>query len=412
MLTAVYFVASLLLLFCVVGIIKPRLYSVTMMLVGAVPFIMVSLVTPQLILLGLLLAGVLAYHGAFTSLLGQLGLLLHVVSWTLLVGYQLRMRTAFPILDGQPILDDEDPFPALLHPEQGGTPTQAKPQAPFAISYLPSLTLQTAARQQVEVVRDVVYREIDGVRLKLDIYRRRGQATTGRSVIYIHGGAWIVGSRRQSPFLLSELAAAGFVVFAIQYRLAPRFPLPAAITDCKAAVAWVRENAERYGGTKEAVAIGGSAGGHLTAMLAVSPGEPRLQPGFESKDTSIAGAIVLYGIANFVGIFEEYPNPLSHYLFEELVFKKRYLDDPELYRLSQPLTYLHPKVPPILLVHGENDSLIPIEEARNFLAHLQAAGVTRVHLCEIPLAPHAFELMPTPLHQRAVRIVRDFIRDL
>lgn len=412
MLTASYFVASLLLLFCVVGIIKPRLYSVTVMLIGAVPFIVVSLVMPQLILLGLLLTGILAYHGAFSSLLGQLGLLLHVVSWTLLIGYQLRMRTAFPILDGQPILDDEDPFPALLHPEQGRTPTKTKPATPFAISYLPSLTLQTEALQQVEVLHDVVYREIDGVRLKLDIYRRRGQTTPGRSVIYIHGGAWIVGSRRQSPFLLSELAASGCVVFAIQYRLAPRFPLPAAITDCKAAVAWVRENAERFGGTQDAIAIGGSAGGHLTAMLAVSPGEPSLQPGFETKDTSIAGAVVLYGIANFVDIFEQYPNPIALYLFEELVFKKRYLDNPELYRLSQPLTYLHPKVPPILLVHGENDSLIPIEEARNFLAHLQTAGATRVHLCEIPLAPHAFELMPTPLHQRAVRIVRDFIRDL
>jgi acetyl esterase/lipase len=188
--------------------------------------------------------------------------------------------------------------------------------------------------------------------------------------------------------------------------------MPAGLIDCKAAIAWVREHAATFGATPAAVVMGGSAGGHLAAMLAVSDGTAHLQPGFEDKDTRVRGAVVLYGIANLVGLLEGQEHPLATLLLERLVFKRRFADDPDVFHRAQPLTYLSDKVPPMLLVHGENDSLIPIEEARNFHERLGLAGATRVHLCEIPLAVHAFEITPSALHQRAVRIIRCFMDSL
>ena len=137
-------------------------------------------------------------------------------------------------------------------------------------------------------------------------------------------------------------------------------------------------------------------------------GELRPKPMFP-----VCGRPILeYGIANLVGLVEEPLYPLASWLLERVVFQRRFRDEPDLFHRSQPLTYLSDKSPPILLIHGENDSLVPIEEARHFFAKLGHAGATRIHLCEVPLAVHAFEIVPSPLHQRAVRIIRSFMDSL
>jgi acetyl esterase/lipase len=403
-LTMVYFFLSVLLLLNVLGVVRPGLFPLPLRLLGSVSFIIVALFAPQLMMLGLVLTVIVALHGGLQQLLGQLGLVLHVFSWALLGWHLHVMGNTYPILDGQPILDDEVPFPPRADRPAGQLP-------PFRISYRPYVTQRTTAMRQIEITRGIVYREVDGRKLRLDVYQPRRPGPLP-SVIYIHGGAWVFGTRRQSPFLLAELAEAGYVVFAIDYRLAPRYPMPAGLLDCKAAVAWVREHAGSFGGTPDAVVMGGSAGGHLAAMLAVSDGVAQLQPGFEDKDTRVRGAVILYGLADLVSLVGEKGPGMATWLLERLVFKRRFRDDPEIFRSSQPLTYLSTKVPPILLIHGENDSLIPIQEARSFHAHLGKAGAPRVHLCEIPGAVHAFEITPSPLHQRAVRIIRAFMDSL
>lgn len=409
MISFVYFVLSVFLLLNVVGVVRPRLFGPTLTMLGSIPFLITSLIAPQLIAVGLLFTGLVSWLGGLQTPLGQLGLVLHGASWGLLLLHLLLMRNALPVLDGKPVRDDEPAF-------TGGP---GRYDEPFHVSLLPHITRRARARRKVEILRNIAYRRTEGRTLVLDVYRPRHRASQPDralpSLIYIHGGAWVVGSQRQSPFLLMELAAAGYVVFAIQYRKAPRFPMPACIHDCKAAVAWVREHAAQYGGTPEAIPIGGSAGGHLAAMLAASPNEPSLQPGFETADTRVRGAVILYGIADLVGLIEQRPHPITHYLLEDLVFKRRFRDDPAAFHAAQPLTYL-PKLgasaPPMLLVHGESDTMVPIEEARRFHKHLIAAGAQRVHLCEIPHAVHAFELAPTILSQRAGRVIRQFLDSL
>lgn len=404
MLGALYFFLSLILLFHAAGVVRPRWLPQTVGLLASVTLLLVALFVPQLVAFGMLVSVAFVRFGVLDSPLGQLGLALHVVSWIVLLGYFLRLRHVLPVLDGQPILDDEQPFPP-----PSGQP-KARAQRP---SLWPAVSLRTRSMAQVEVIRDVIFREVDGVRLRLDVYRPKDRpAQLLPSVLFVHGGAWVVGSKRQSPFLMFDLAAAGYVVFSVNYRLAPRFPLPAAIHDCKAAVVWVREHAAQYGGTPEAIAMGNSAGGHLAAMLACSAQDRSLQPGFEDKDCSVRAGVILYGLSDIAGIFEDHPNPVAHYLFEELVFCRRYREHQDVYRRSQPVSYLSAEIPPLLLIHGEHDVMIPILEARNFYDRLKQAGARRVHLCEVPLAPHAFEIAPTPLQQRTQRIIESFLQTL
>ena len=102
-------------------------------------------------------------------------------------------------------------------------------------------------------------------------------------LVYIHGGAWVIGDKREQGIpMMHELAQRGWVCVAINYRLSPRATWPAHIVDCKRAVAWVREHIAEYGGDPGFIAVsGGSAGGHLSALLALTPNEPEWQPGFE-----------------------------------------------------------------------------------------------------------------------------------
>ena len=402
---ALYFFLSLVSLFLAVGVVRPRWLGATVGLLASIPLLCVSVFVPQWIIFSGLWALGFAHLGALSGL-GAAGFGLHILAWALLLSYLLRLRDTLPILDGKPLGDAEIPFFAT---EQAGS---------FAVesgfpSLWPNVVLRTPTMKQVEVISDVVYRQTDGLRLRMDIYRpkTRGPGLLP-SLLFVHGGAWIVGTKRQSPFLLYDLAARGHVVFSIDYRLAPRFPLPAAIHDCKAAVAWISKHGAQYGAAPVPVAIGNSAGGHLAAMLACSGKERSLQPGFEQEDCRVAAAVVLYGLTDFVGLLEHKPHPIASYLLEEMVFCRRYREDPETFLRAQPTSYLSADLPPILLIHGQHDVMVSIRQTHRFYERLKAAGASVVHLAEFPLAPHAFDLAPTPLQQRAERLIAAFLASL
>ena len=117
-------------------------------------------------------------------------------------------------------------------------------------------------------------------------------------MVYIHGGAWVIGDKReQGKPMMYELVARGWVCVAINYRLSPKATWPDHIVDAKRAVAWVKEHIGEYGGDPSFVAVsGGSAGGHLCALLALSAGDPAFQPGFEDADTSVQACVPFYGV--------------------------------------------------------------------------------------------------------------------
>ena len=139
---------------------------------------------------------------------------------------------------------------------------------------------------------------------RLDIWRRKDLADDGRApvIIQIPGGAWVIGSKNwQGRPLLSHLVERGWVCVAINYRHAPRQPWPAQIVDVKRAIAWVKENIADHGGDPEfVVTTGGSAGGHLASLAALTPGVKDFQPGFEDVDTSVQASVPFYGVFDFL----------------------------------------------------------------------------------------------------------------
>ena len=406
----IYLSLGLLLLGSTLKVAIPRLGGRLLSAPLSFAAMVLVLFLPQFLVGGLLITALSFQMGALAHPAGVLSLGLHVACWSVLAGYLVRMHRAYPLLDGEPVRDEAQPFCTGLTDEER---EQLKPGQIF---WRPAFTFKIPEMLKVKVTQGVVFREIQGVRLRLDVYcekREKDDTALRPAVIYIHGGGWVSGTRRQSRFMCHQLAAAGWVVFAISYRFAPRFPLPAAIEDCKAAVAWIREHGLEYGAdADQLVAIGGSAGGHLTAMLALTPNVLRFQPGFEQADTRVQGAVVFYGVLDLVGPFEEDTNPALGILLEQFVFRSRYRDNQDLYRACSPGSYLTPDAPPILLVHGVNDYMVPVRESRELYRKLKEAGARTIHLLEIPLGLHAYDVAPSPLEQRTTRIIQRFMESL
>ena len=225
-------------------------------------------------------------------------------------------------------------------------------------------------------VRNVDYWGDGNYRHKLDILTRRSVVPKGSPVfVYIHGGAWVMGDKRQQGIpLIHELARRGWVCVAINYRLSPRATWPAQIVDCKRAVAWVREHIAEHGGDPGFIAVsGGSAGGHLSSLLALTPGQAEWQPGFEELDTSVDACLPYYGVYDTTvdpelsGAYG--PGLLD--LLERRVMKTKKADNPRQFEEASPDHRVTAAAPPMFVMHGVNDTLVPLAVARHFVAELR-----------------------------------------
>ena len=185
-------------------------------------------------------------------------------------------------------------------PQDADLDLASAPGVPWYYVVFPWLT---PWRHGVRHLRGVVYAEVEGRRLKLDVYRPACDAAHPLpAVVHVHGGGWVFGSRRvQGLPLLNHLVANGWIGFNIDYRLSPRVTLPVQAEDVKRAIAWVREHAADLGVDPSFVALtGGSAGGHLTALAALTADDVSLQPGFEDVDVHVDAAVPLYGVYDFL----------------------------------------------------------------------------------------------------------------
>jgi acetyl esterase/lipase len=247
-------------------------------------------------------------------------------------------------------------------------------------------------------VRNIDYWGDGNYRHKLDILSRRSVKPAQAPVlIYIHGGAWIIGDKRQQGIpMMHELVQRGWVCVAINYRLSPRATWPAHIVDCKRAVAWVREHIAEYGGDPEFIAVsGGSAGGHLASLLALTPNQADWQPGFEGQDTRVDACVPFYGVYDLTGAPERsgaYGTGLID-LLERQVMKVRQSDDPDLFEQASPDRRVTAEAPPMFVLHGVNDTLVPLGVARYFVERLRASSAAPVAYVEVPGAQHAFDVL-------------------
>ncbi|MGF1582487.1 MAG: sulfatase-like hydrolase/transferase [Gemmataceae bacterium] len=226
--------------------------------------------------------------------------------------------------------------------------------------------------------------------LQLDLYRpqRNGRLP---AIVCIHGGGWAKGNRASHGNLAIALAARGFVTATISYRLSGEAPFPAAIHDCKAAVRWLRSNADKYGLDPERIgAIGLSAGGHLTALLATSAGVKELEGnGGHSKYTSAIQAAVPMGAQT--DLESARVRDISKHEKRGVIWRQFLGGSQEEkkanYRLASPLHHLDRNDPPMAFITGERDD--PSTRASRFRISSNKLGVaTRLKVIED--APHAF----------------------
>ena len=176
-------------------------------------------------------------------------------------------------------------------------PTFPGPDA--APARTPGLVRMARIRRRFALDADLPYGP-HGRANHLDVWHRDDLPRDGRAPVLLQmpGGAWVTGNKQGQAYpLMSHLAERGWVCVAINYRLGPRNAWPAQIVDVKRAIAWVKDHIADYGGDPSFVAVtGGSAGGHLFSLAALTPNDPAFQPGFEDVDTTVPAAVPFYGV--------------------------------------------------------------------------------------------------------------------
>jgi len=259
--------------------------------------------------------------------------------------------------------------------------------------------------------RNIPYTRVGGRTIKLDVYAPRSPGERRPAILQIHGGAWIVGDKREQGIpLLKYLAAQGWVCFNANYRLSPGATWPDHLVDCKSAVRWIREHADDYGVDPGFVAVtGGSAGGHLASMVALTAGDPEYQPGFEDADTSVQAAVPFYGVYDFTNRAGTMPPEFLSWFLEPMIMKRFIAEDPEAFHRASPLDRVHPDAPPFFVIHGDNDTLAPVEDARAFVARLREVSRNPVCYLELHGAQHAFDLLTSIRTRRVVKAVHRFL---
>lgn len=255
----------------------------------------------------------------------------------------------------------------------------------------------TFARHGVRVERDISYGP-HGERNLLDVYTPVTEGSGRPVLLQIHGGAWLMGHKAEQALpLLHHMAGLGWVVVSINYRLSPKATFPDHIIDVKRAIAWIRDNIDQWGGNADFMAVtGGSAGGHLASLAALSPNHAAWQPGFEQADTTLQAALPLYGAYDLCDRYEIRENTGIDNPVLSRVMKTDKLRDPELFDSASPITWVGPHAPPFFVVQGENDTLVWVEEARRFVAELSSVTQRELVYAELPGAQHSFETVHSP----------------
>jgi acetyl esterase/lipase len=258
---------------------------------------------------------------------------------------------------------------------------------PFTVLVL--LTVAAAHTRGAGTTRDLQYAEVDGLPLKLDLFLPA--AKNPPLIVWIHGGAWRAGSKADMP--LGQLVEQGYAVASVDYRLSTVAPFPAQAHDLKGAIRFLRAKASEYSfdGSRIAVA-GGSAGGHLAALVGVTNGNKELEGdvgGNLDQKSDVQAIISLFGASDLTKILaqstakgREMRAPALQLLLGAQPDEK-----PELAKLASPVAHVDAHDPPLLLVHGDADPQMPPEQSRELAAAYQKAGLT-VRLEIIPGAVH------------------------
>ena len=267
--------------------------------------------------------------------------------------------------------------------------------------------------ETVQVHRNVSYVEGGGRRAGLDIYVPRGVDLSEAPVlIQVHGGGWTVGAKEeQGLILMHRMARRGWVCVSVNYRLAPKYPWPTQIVDVKRAIAWVREHIAEYGGDPSYLTItGGSAGGHLSALAALTPDVAEFQPGFEDADTSVAACVPFYGVYDMGGLTQHrHAIEMRDRFLGPWLFRKDPVEHLADFVAASPIAHVRKDAPDFFVIHGANDTLVSVRQARAFVEALRDKSDATVTYAELPGTQHAFEVFSSIRSQHVIRAVQRWL---
>jgi acetyl esterase/lipase len=350
---------------------------------------------------GVAATAVLVRLGALDHPVGIVGLVTMALTWVILLSIGVTTRRTVVSMRGA--LADLDP----------GPDTPRFPRSHVIFPFLLNRRRGVGHRRHIEFAR------VGGKRLHLDVTLPAAPVPAGRplrpALMQVHGGGWVIGDKREQGLsLLNHMAAQGWVGFNVNYRMSPGVAMPDHLIDLKRGLAWIKEHADEFGIDPGFVCVtGGSAGGHLTAMLGLTANEPRFQPGFEAADTSVAAAVPFYGIYDLTdgGAFGSDPKVFTRFL-EPIVMQAFLSEEPERFRDASPVHHLRSDAPPFFVIHGDRDTLAPVEDARLFAERLKAVSQQPVLYAEMRGAQHAFEVLPSARTAKVIEGVERFLTTL
>jgi acetyl esterase/lipase len=246
---------------------------------------------------------------------------------------------------------------------------------------------------------DVVYASLPGFRpMIVDIYTPVKMGGPKPLILYIHGGGWVGGHTRHSgalanfPAVLAQLAREGFVVASLEYRLSGEAPFPAQLQDARAAIRFLKANAAKYGIDPARVGVwGGSAGGHLAALAALSCGVTSLDPASAPAGSEcVQSAVTWYGVFDFAPLLARAASNGQLNGAENALLRCAPATCTDaVVKAVSPASYIDAKDPPFLLIHGEADAVVPVSQSRDAEVQMKAAGMS-VESIYIPGVDHSF----------------------
>jgi acetyl esterase/lipase len=232
---------------------------------------------------------------------------------------------------------------------------------------------------------DITYLRAGGADLKLDVYRPSNATGPTPVLMFMHGGGWTNGSKNSSLFAFLPFLEMGWAVVNVEYRLADVALAPAAVEDCRCALRWIYQNAKQYKFDLEnIVTTGQSAGGHLaltTAMIPESAGLDRQCPGdrrrawttgdLGTQEMKVAAVLDFYGITDVEDLMNRKPGTSGN--FTEAWLGSA-IDRAAIAKRVSPATYVRKGLPPIMIIHGNADPIVPFDQATKLKKMLDAAG--------------------------------------
>lgn len=219
---------------------------------------------------------------------------------------------------------------------------------------------------------DVVYAGANNTALKLDVWYPRDNATPTPTLVYIHGGGWIFGSKEGAVYQFLPFLEKGWRVVNVEYRMAGNSLAPGAVEDTRCALRWIFRNAKQYNfDTSKIVLTGHSAGGHLSLITAMLPKGTDLDNRcYGDEDLRVAAVVNWYGITDVNDLIQG--ANLKNYA---VMWMGSQSNAAEIARKVSPLTYVREGLPPVITIHGDKDDVVPYAHATRLRDALDKARV-------------------------------------